>query len=371
MSETVLITGGAGFIGSHLADQLLWRGWQVRVLDSIDSQVHGTDTPTPSLNKDAELQVGDVRDSDALRRALVGVDAVVHLAARVGVGQSMYEMRSYTDVNASGTAALLEALMTHPVRGLVVASSMSIYGEGRYKTPEGRVVDSCERTLAQLQEDDWEPRDVDSQLLIPVPTPEDKPPVISSVYSLSKFYQERMCLMFGAAYQIPSVALRLFNVYGARQSLSNPYTGVLAIFASRLLNDRPPVLFEDGNQRRDFVHVSDVARAFVLALDNSERAAGLALNVGSGTSVSIRELAAKLASRLGKSIEPIITRDYRIGDIRHCFADVARAAEQIGYAPQVTLNAGLSDYVEWVAGQTTDDGVDKAAAELTSRGLTI
>ena len=273
--QRVLITGGAGFIGSHLTDELLAAGHRVRVLDELAEQVHGPGRERPDyLDPDAELVVGDVRDAAAVERALRDVDVVFHLAARVGVGQSMYEPAEYTDTNNRGTAVLLEAMMrrhqARPFRKLVVASSMSVYGEGRYRDPDGRPHDRVERRRQDLAERRWEPRTASGETLSPLPTPEDKPPHLASLYALSKYDQERMCLMFGQAYEIPTVALRFFNVYGTRQALSNPYTGVLAIFASRLLNGRPPRIFEDGQQRRDFVHVSDVARACHLALARSE-----------------------------------------------------------------------------------------------------
>jgi dTDP-L-rhamnose 4-epimerase len=339
LSETVLITGGAGFIGSHVADRLLACGKRVRVLDSLIGQVHGDAVRPDYLAADVELQRGDVRDPEALGRALDGADAVVHLAARVGVGQSMYEIGEYTSANSYATAALMEALAERPVRKLVVASSMSIYGEGAYENGE------------------------------PVPTPETKLPELTSVYALTKYDQERTCLLVGDAYRIPTVALRLFNVYGPRQALSNPYTGVLAIFAARLLNDRPPRIFEDGRQRRDFVSVHDVARAFQTALDR-DGADGRAVNIGSGSSVSVLELAHGLARLLGKEVEPEVTGEVRVGDIRHCFADVSLARDTLGFEARVTLEEGMAELAEWLAGQTAVDNVDEATLELARRGLT-
>jgi len=299
LAHTILVTGGAGFIGSHLADELLARGHRVRALDNLTPQVHGNRERPDYLADDVELQIGDVRDADAVRRALVGVDAVVHLAARVGVGQSMYEIADYTAENSGGTAVLLEAMLDAPPRRLVVASSMSIYGEGAYTTRDGAPAEAQERTRARLERDEWEPVGANGEALVPVPTPESKRPALSSIYALTKFEQERACLIFGAAYNLPTVALRFFNTYGTRQALSNPYTGVLAIFASRLLNDRPPLVYEDGLQRRDFVSVRDVASAICLALDRDE-AAGHAINVGSGRSVTVDEVGQKLAETVGK-----------------------------------------------------------------------
>ena len=360
MAESILITGGAGFIGSHLADRLLQKGHRVRALDNLTPQVHG-DTGRPEyLAADVELVVGDVRDSAAVRRALDGIDSVVHLAARVGVGQSMYEIANYTSENSAGTAVLLEALLDRPVRKLVVASSMSIYGEGAYAP-----VQPAPRTRDQLERDEWEPDGVK-----PVPTPESKQPDLSSVYALTKYDQERLCLVFGDAYNVPAVALRFFNVYGTRQALSNPYTGVLAIFASRLLNDKPPLVFEDGLQRRDFVSVHDIARACDLALTR-DGADGRAVNIGSGRSVTVLEIAAKLSETLGKEIEPEVTGNYRFGDIRHCFADISLARETLGYAPELELESGMRELAAWLEGQVATDRVDAATEELRSRGLTL
>jgi dTDP-L-rhamnose 4-epimerase len=370
--KTILVTGGAGFIGSHLSDHLLARGHAVRALDDLSPQVHGDAARRPSyLARDVELQVGDVRDPAAVRRALEGVDAVFHLAARVGVGQSMYELEGYTSVNNVGTAVLLEAIVRRPVERLVVASSMSLYGEGLYRTARGTVVPGSERPLEQLTRRQWELLGDDGAPLRPVPTPETKPASLPSVYALSKYDQERLCLTVGRAYGIPTVALRFFNVYGTRQALSNPYTGVLAIFAARYLNGRAPLVNEDGYQRRDFVSVHDVARACVRALE-SPAAPGGVFNVGSGNSFTVREVADRLARVLGKGhIRPEITGKYRVGDIRHCFADVTRARRVLGYDPEVAFDEGLLELGEWLAGQVAHDRVDRAAAELQARGLHV
>src|SRR5690349_2045915 len=331
MSHHILITGGAGFIGSHLADALLSRGHRVRALDCLSPQVHGPDAPRPSyLNPAVELIRGDVRDPESVLRALKGIDVVYHLAATVGVGQSMYEIAQYTSVNNMGTAVLLEALVARPVDRLIVASSMSLYGEGLYRCPDGSTCLGVERDLPQLRAGEWEIRNERGEILTPVPTPESKLPSLASIYALSKFDQERMCLMVGRAYGIPTTGLRFFNVFGTRQALSNPYTGVLAIFASRLLNGNRPTVFEDGLQRRDFVSVHDVARAFELAL-SGDGADGLAVNVGSGESVTVLEIARGLARVLGKEIEPEVTGEHRVGDIRHCFADISLARRTLGF----------------------------------------
>jgi dTDP-L-rhamnose 4-epimerase len=371
VADTTLITGGAGFIGAHVATRLLHEGDHVRVLDDLHPQVHPEGARPPYLPDDVELVVGDVREPERVRAALAGVDKVVHLTARVGVGQSMYEMAEYTSVNTLGTAVLLEALLDQPVGRLVVASSMSVYGEGLYLDPDGRPCPAVERTRSRLEDGQWEPVGPAGEALTPVPTPESKPPSLSSVYALNKFDQERLCLLFGAAYAVPTVALRFFNVYGPYQALSNPYTGVLAIFASRLLNDRPPLIFEDGEQRRDFVSVHDVARACALAL-RAEGADGQVVNVGSGRSVTVNEIAARLAAILDQQdLVPEITGRYRVGDIRHCFADVSRAGALLGYRPEVALDDGMAELAAWLEGQVAVDHVDAATAELRVRGLTV
>jgi dTDP-L-rhamnose 4-epimerase len=369
--STVLVTGGGGFIGSHLTDELLRAGHRVRVLDSLDSQVHEDGARPAYLAPDAELVVGDVRDARAVQRALDGAEAVVHLAARVGVGQSMYEPAEYCAVNTYGTGVLLEALLDHPVAKLVVASSMSVYGEGSYVDGDGRPCAALERSRERLEHGEWEPCGAAGEELSPVPTPETKGPCLASLYALTKYDQERMCLLFGAAYGIPTVALRFFNAYGPRQALSNPYTGVLAIFASRFLNDRPPLVFEDGLQRRDFVSVYDVARACRLALER-DGADGCAVNVGSGRCVTVLEVAAQLAALLDREhIEPEIQGKARAGDIRHCFADVSLARDLLGFRPRLTLEQGLEELAAWLEGQIAVDRVDAAAAELATRGLTL
>jgi dTDP-L-rhamnose 4-epimerase len=267
---------------------------------------------------------------------------------------------------------LLQALLDHPVEQLVVASSMSVYGEGLYAGADGhRVADVVERSREQLERGAWEPTGAGGEPLAPLPTPEDKPPALSSIYALGKYDQERMCLLFGAAYHTPVSALRFFNVYGPRQALSNPYTGVLAIFAGRLLNDRPPLIYEDGHQRRDFVSVYDVARAVRLSLEQPDPA-GRTLNVGSGDSVSVLEIAGELARVMGREELPAqVTGTYRVGDIRHCFADVELARRAIGYVPQVRRADGIAELAEWLAGQAATDRVEDATAELAARGLTV
>ncbi|HYO78645.1 MAG TPA: SDR family NAD(P)-dependent oxidoreductase [Thermoanaerobaculia bacterium] len=374
MSRAVLITGGAGFIGSHLADALLQQGHRVRVLDNLDPQVHGAEQKRPEyLDPEVELLVGDVRDANAVAAALDGIDSVFHFAAKVGVGQSMYAVENYTDVNNRGTAVLLEALLKakKPVERLVVASSMSIYGEGLYRDTAGNVAAGQERPLERLKARQWEVTDGNGNVLTPVATPETKTPTLASVYALSKYDQERLCLLIGRAYNIPTVALRFFNVYGTRQALSNPYTGVLAIFASRLLNNSAPLVNEDGLQRRDFVHVLDVAQACIKAMENAPNVAGQAFNVGSGRNYTVLEVGRRLAEVLGRNVQPEITGKYRIGDIRHCFADITLTREMLGYEPTMLLEDSLIELAQWLEGQIAVDRASDAAAELTARGLTV
>ena len=373
-ARRVLVTGGAGFVGSHLVDALVARGDRVRVFDNLDPQVHGPARRTPEwLSPRAELVVGDMRDAAAVRDALRGVDVVYHLAAAVGVGQSMYQVADYTAVNTLGTAHLLQSLVDDrgDVRKLVVASSMSIYGEGRYVRPDGGEPAAVLRGADQLRAHEWEPRDVDGAVLAPVPTDEGKPLDPTSIYALTKADQEKMVLQIGAAYGIPSVALRFFNIYGPRQSLSNPYTGVAAIFSARLLNGQPPLIYEDGEQKRDFVSVHDIVQALLLAAEE-EAAAGKAFNVGSGRAVSVREVADTLGGVLGTRVEPQVVGKYRVGDIRHCFADVSLAREVLGYEPRVTFEEGMRELVGWLQEQERpEDGVERHAAELAARGLTL
>jgi len=315
--------------------------------------------------------VGHVEDPDAVDAALDGVDAVYHLAARVGVGQSMYQLCDYTRANNEATSVLLEALVENPVERLVVASSMSIYGEGLYRDLAGRRIPGQPRDLKQLQEHAWELRAPDGEVLRPVATPETKESAPSSIYALSKFDQERMCLLVGKAYKIPTVALRFFNVYGPRQALSNPYTGVLAIFASRLLNNLSPSIFEDGAQQRDFVNVRDIAQACRLAVEVPE-AADQVFNIGSGQHFTICEVADRLGRLLDKEhIDAEITQRYRVGDIRHCYADIARARSVLGYAPQVAFDDGLVELAGWLDGQIATHRGDEAHEELASRGLAV
>ncbi|HEX3881042.1 MAG TPA: SDR family NAD(P)-dependent oxidoreductase [Stellaceae bacterium] len=370
LPERVLVTGGAGFIGAHLAAELLAAGCAVRVLDNLDPQVHAERQRPRYLSNEAEFVFGDVRSPDTVREALKGVDAVCHLAAAVGVGQSMYEIERYTAINDLGTAVLLEAMTASDVRRLLVASSMSIYGEGLVRGPAG-LCDPPERSLDQLKAGRWELETDRGEPLEPVPTPESKAPVLGSIYALNKYNQERMCLIFGRAYGVGVVATRFFNVYGPHQALSNPYTGVLAIFAARLLNGKPPLVFEDGMQRRDFVHVRDVARACRLALE-TPAATGQVVNIGSGRSRTILDVAQLLAEATGRhDIAPECTGRYRVGDIRHCFADISLARRLLDFEPRVSFGDGLVELAEWLSTQVAVDRVDQATDELARRGLVV
>jgi dTDP-L-rhamnose 4-epimerase len=318
-----------------------------------------------------DLRVGDVRDPDAVCGSLEGIDAVFHFASAVGVGQSMYRIADYTATNNLGTAVLLQQLAEHPVAALIVASSMSVYGEGLYTRPEGRSVESKGRSLEQLRRRQWDLESEDGIRLTPLPTPETKTPQLESVYALSKYDQERLSLLVGRAYGIKTVALRFFNVFGTRQALSNPYTGVLAIFASRFLNGQPPLIFEDGEQRRDFVSVHDVVQACRLALELPEADGGV-FNVGSGRSVSVLDVARLVGEALDVAhIEPTITEKGRVGDIRHCFADIGLAQRMLGYVPRVPLERGVGEVADWVVRQVATDRVSYASAELAARGLTL
>jgi dTDP-L-rhamnose 4-epimerase len=369
MVETVLITGGAGFIGCHVGRELLARGHRVLALDSLIEQVHGSGDRPTFLDPEVELIRADVRDGGTVSRALRRADSVIHLAAEVGVGQSMYEVERYTSTNDVGTAVLFERLIDNPVRRVVTASSMSIYGEGLYRDADDALVEDAARQTLRDGQAEWDPLDARGRPLAPVPTPEWKRPALSSIYALNKYVQECTTHIMSAPYGIEAVCLRLFNVYGSGQALSNPYTGVLAIFAARLLNGQAPMIFEDGEQRRDFVHVRDVARAFADALEHPGFA-GETINIGSGRDRSVREVATELARAMGRSlIEPEILGKARTGDIRHCFCDTAKAKLLLGFEAREDFGEGLAELAEWVGSQTAEDRVPHARRELETRGL--
>lgn len=367
----VLVTGGAGFIGSHLVNGLLKEGHEVRVLDNLDPQVHGPEQQAPAyLNRDAELQIGDIRDTDAVAKALTGVDAVFHHAAAVGVGQSMYEIERYVSVNTLGTSVLLQEIVKRRDRiaKMIVASSMSVYGEGAYKNTQGEIVTPLPRTGSQLDRHAWESVDPQGGPLEPVATPETKPLNPTSVYAITKRDHEELFLVTGANYGIPAVALRYFNTYGRYQALSNPYTGLLAIVCSQLINHHQPLVFEDGLQRRDFVHVSDIVRANVLAL-GSAKANGKTYNVGTGRPITVLDVIRLITERLHGAETPEIVNRYRAGDIRHCYADISRISSELGYRPEIPLEEGIDDLVTWIQSQHSVDHVREAASVLEHRAL--
>jgi len=372
MKHKILVTGGAGFIGSHIVDELIRKGHEVRVLDNLDPQVHGPKQPKPGyLNPKAEFVRGDVRSRDRLKAALEDVDIVYHEAAAVGVGQSMYQIDHYVDVNCKGTGLLLDEIVNgeYDIRKLIVASSMSIYGEGVYEC------DRCDGTVypeyrpaKQLEAHEWEMKCPKcGGIARPVPTSEEKPLRPTSVYAVSKRDQEELVLSTGKAYSIPSVALRYFNVYGPRQALSNPYTGVCAIFQSNIKNDNPPVIYEDGLQTRDFVDVRDIVQANMLALESSKADYEM-FNVASGKPVSILHIAETFARLYGKKIKPEIKNKFRAGDIRHCFADISKI-RKIGFTPKIDFEEGMKELVEWGKKQEARDLSQKALQELEERNL--
>jgi dTDP-L-rhamnose 4-epimerase len=355
MRKHVLVTGGAGFIGSHLVDTLLERGYEVTVLDRLSPQVHGDaevdDDGWPVyLNPRATRIKGDLLDEGVFGKSIEGVTHLAHLAASVGVGQSMTNIVDYTRNNVMTAAVMLETLsrIPHTIERIAVASSMSIYGEGAYGRRSGSApVFPKLRTNEQLVDRHWELVE-GNETLTPLPTAEDKLLQPASIYAVNKRDHEEMFLSVGRALEIPTVALRLFNAYGSRQALSNPYTGVAAIFISRLLNDQPPLIFEDGEQRRDFVHVQDVAEAFAIVLDSDQRIWD-AFNVGSGKPITVGEMAHVLARLLHKNIAPQIMNKYRIGDIRHCFADITKIGKVFGFQPRRSFEAGMAELINWVA----------------------
>jgi dTDP-L-rhamnose 4-epimerase len=371
MPERVLVTGGAGFIGSHLVDKLVEKGHRVRILDNLEPQVHVK--PPDYLNKDAEFIHGDIRSISDIKKSLKNIDVVYHFAAMVGVGQSMYQIRRYTEVNSYGTAKLLETLISgrHNIRKIIVASSMSIYGEGAYSCRDCGMIYPRLRTDEQLKAARWEMEcEGCDHSVHPVATPEDKPLYPTSIYAIGKRDHEEMFHSVGHAYNIPSVALRFFNTYGTRQSLSNPYTGVCAIFLSRIKNNQPPLIFEDGRQLRDFVSVHDIVQACILGMEKPA-ADYRTFNVGSGKSISINEIARLIIKLVGKKIEPEITGKFRSGDIRHCYADISLIKETLGYKPKVTMEKGMEELIRWGEKAYALDKFSQAEHELQKKHLLI
>ncbi|MFH1492233.1 MAG: SDR family NAD(P)-dependent oxidoreductase [Candidatus Omnitrophota bacterium] len=366
----ILVTGGAGFVGSHLVDRLVREGHKVIVFDNLDEQVH-QGKKLDYLNPKAEYIIGDVRDRDAFRKVLVGSDIVFHEAAVVGVGQSMYKISHYIDSNTLGTANLLDILVNEKnnVRKLIIASSMSIYGEGAYSCNKcGDFIPDL-RSEAQLAKGDWQMHCLQcNEIAKPIPTKEGKLLLSTSIYAFSKLHQEQLSLLIGKTYKIPTVALRYFNIYGPRQALSNPYTGVCAIFSARIKNSNRPIIYEDGLQSRDFIHVNDIVDANILAMTNSN-ADYKSFNVGSGKPTSILDIAKILIRLHDKNMEPDVVNKYRKGDIRHCFADIS-AIGALGFSPNVSFEQGMRDLVEWSKTVSAEDRIEIATRELEEKGLT-
>jgi len=373
MTSSVLITGGCGFIGSFVTDSMIEKGWRVIVLDNLDPQVHPMGLPG-YFNPKAELIEADIRDSEAVRHAVSEVDAVIHCAGAVGVGQSMYQVEKYIDVNVTGTAVLLQALIDRKekIGKMVVYTSMTGYGEGLYRrTSDGILIRPGIRSPESVKKHGWEPICPETgHTLESVPIPEDAALEARNVYALSKRYQEQLSLELGAAYDFPVTCLRLFNVYGPRQSLNNPYTGVLSIFLGVLLAGKAPHVYEDGLQSRDFVSVHDVVRATLLALEKSE-SNGRIINIGTGTARKIGEIADTMARLTGNTeLRPEITGQFRLGDIRHCTADGTRARRFLGFEPIVDWEESLAEIIEWSRSEKlVEQDREKAHEELRRRGL--
>ena len=375
--KKILVTGGAGFVGSHLVDLLIEKGHDVIIYDNLEPQVHGPERKKPDyLNPEAQFVLGDVRDRELLTKTLEGVEVIFHQAARVGVGQSMYEIEKYTSYNSLGGAILLDIIINnHKIRDkvekIVVASSMSIYGEGKYKCDNCGIIYPKLRPTEQLKKHIWEvlcPHC--GRELKPLPTDEDKPLFPTSIYAITKRDHEEMFLAIGRSYKIPTVALRYFNIYGPRQALSNPYTGVAAIFSSRLLNKKPPVIFENGLQTRDFIHVKDIAIANYLAMEKEE-ANYEVFNVGTGRNLTIKEVAEILKEKICPEldIKPVIENKYREGDIRHCYADISKISNKLGFKPSISFEDGIEDLTNWVRTQKAEDRFEQARLELKKYGL--
>ncbi|MBS1266582.1 MAG: GDP-L-fucose synthase [Candidatus Woesearchaeota archaeon] len=370
MKKRVLVTGGAGFIGSFVVDKLISQGHQVRIFDNLKQQVHQGKKPD-YLNPKAEFVLGDVTKSKELYEAMQDIDVIYHLAAAVGVGQSMYEVAHYVHQNSFGTANLLDLLVNkeHDVKKLIVAASMSSYGEGAYKCDDCGVVYPPLRKVEQMKQGKWELFCPDCNNPIkPIPTDENKYQHCNSIYAISKKDQEDMVLNIGKTYGIPSVALRFFNVYGARQSLSNPYTGVAAIFMSRIKNNNSPVVYEDGMQTRDFISVHDIAKANLLAL-NSNAADYEVFNVGTGIPLTIKSIPLTLAKLYGSDVKLIVTNKYRKGDVRHCYADISKIKNKLGFEPTVNFEQGMEEFINWSKKAESDDKFEKASSELKKKGL--
>jgi len=372
--KRILITGGAGFIGSHTADALLCAGYSVRILDILDPQIHGRRRQFPSiLDPRIERMRGDVRCPRDLTKALENVDVVYHLAAFTGVGQSMYEISNYVDNNVGGTAALLQVLAhsKHRIQRLILASSRAIYGEGNARCSKHGVVSPLQRERGALENGDFNakcPRCC--KTVEPIPTPEGKPANPGSIYAVTKKHQEDLCIQACSAYGLSLVILRYFNVYGSRQALQNPYTGVITVFFNRLRDGSPISLYEDGIPTRDFVHVSDVVQANIAAL-NPQLSSGSIFNIGNGIPVTIRELAQALGEVMGCSPNLESKGEFRLGDILSCTSDLNQSHRILGYSPKISLRKGLAEFLEWAKRRRVVHGssYEQTVRELKQHGL--
>jgi dTDP-L-rhamnose 4-epimerase len=369
----ILVTGGAGFIGSWLIESLLAAGHAVAAIDSLSPQIHGEvpDVQLPWIGHPRlQFERGDVRGWERLDRLLANAEAVVHLAAETGTGQSMYQIRHYYDVNVQSTASLLELIGSRhkSVRRIVLASSRSVYGEGAYDL-NGSLVVPSPRTLSQLRGGRWEVVGPGGEELKLIATPESAPVQPASFYAATKLAVEQLGRVFSEAYGANVTALRLQNVYGERQSLRNPYTGILSIFSNRLRQNLSINIFEDGNESRDFIHISDVVRAIGLALDSRTEGFDV-VNIGSGQATSVLEIATRLSRLLESKSDIRVTGDFRVGDIRHCFADLTNAKKSLGYAPAVSLQLGLEQFARWVLTKPVQpDRSAEALRMLAEQGL--
>lgn len=368
--KNILVTGGLGFIGSYITDKLISNGFSVTILDNLSSQVHHRKIPS-YINKKAKFIKGDITKPMDIQKSLQGIDAIYHEAAVVGVAQSMYEIDKYIYNNTLGTARLLDYLANnkHQVKRIIVASSMSAYGEGLYKCKICGLTRPPLRTDKQMSKKHWELNcPICNTLLQPIGISEKQPFNCNSIYAVTKQSQEEMVMIFGKSYSIPTTALRYFNVYGPRQSLSNPYTGVAAIFLSRLINNKPPIIYEDGLQSRDFISVYDIADANVMMLYN-EKSYGKVFNLGSGNPITIIKIAETLAYLLNKKIKPIITEKFRSGDVRHCSADINLINKSLRWFPKWNFEQGMKDLIKWSEHEKARDFFDDASKELESKGL--
>jgi dTDP-L-rhamnose 4-epimerase len=365
--KRALVTGGAGLIGSHVADLLQREGWQVRILDNLEPQTHRRGRPT-WIGNDAEFIEGDLTDRETIAAALTEIDVVFHQAA---YGGYMPEIAKYVRVNSFGTAQMLEVIREKnlPIQKIIVASSQAVYSEGAANCPEHGLVFPEVRPIEQLQRGDWEVHcPICGAVTTTAPTPERAPVGGETVYGLTKVDQEKLVLLWGKQIGIPTIALRYSCTYGPRQSIFNPYTGVIAIFCTRLLNDLPPVLYEDGEQTRDFSFVEDIARANLLAAE-SDQLDGQPVNVGSGAGVSIRKIAEQISDALGIHIAPEVNGEFRPGEMRHLTSGTERI-RAAGYTPQVDLATGITRYLDWIRQQSdVRDYFSEAADILRRKGI--